>query len=251
MKKGKFTITPDKGSNNSKISVVCEGANSPFIIENKHVISVQGGGITKSCNLTRKGMTLQEWYIQSYLLKGSNPYNVPNILDDTKDKYTSYWYAPKGQTTIVEESHGGHDYYDFGLQEFDTSTQTYTWWVDIDDKQKVYNTNGKIINRISLPLNSTVNLSNPDAQSFRVYISDARIIEGPITGKLDVLPIDIMQLNNNFLVYLGWTIVDYRSHDNLHDLFKIQKTVDGACPILVRMQADRDKTDNACILLLD
>lgn len=43
MIKGKFNITSNSGSNNSKITVVCEGANSPFIIQNKHVISIQGG----------------------------------------------------------------------------------------------------------------------------------------------------------------------------------------------------------------
>lgn len=196
-------------------------------------------------------MSLQEWFEESCFLKGANPYNVPNILDDTKTKYTSYWYAPERQTTIVEKSHGGHDYYDFGLQEFDTSEQLYEWCVDIDKNHKDYNTNGKIVNRITLPLNSIINLANLKAESFRVYINDARIIKEPITGKLDILPIDIMQFNNNFFGYLGWNVVNSLSHDNLHDFFMIQKIFDGACPILVRMQVDRDKTDNACILLLD
>lgn len=43
MKKGKFTITPDSGNNSSKITVTCEGANSPFITRRQNVINVQGG----------------------------------------------------------------------------------------------------------------------------------------------------------------------------------------------------------------
>lgn len=39
-----FTITPNSGNNNGKISVVCEGANSPFITRRQNVINVQKRG---------------------------------------------------------------------------------------------------------------------------------------------------------------------------------------------------------------
>lgn len=36
-----FTITPDSGSNSSKITVTCEGANSPYITRRQNIINIQ------------------------------------------------------------------------------------------------------------------------------------------------------------------------------------------------------------------
>lgn len=48
-----FTITPDSGSNNGKITVNA----TPSETSKSYALQVQGGGITKTCMITQKGIT--------------------------------------------------------------------------------------------------------------------------------------------------------------------------------------------------
>lgn len=41
MKINRFTITPDSGSNSSKITVTCEGTNSSYITRLQNIINIQ------------------------------------------------------------------------------------------------------------------------------------------------------------------------------------------------------------------
>lgn len=251
MKKGKFNITPDNGSNSGKITVVCEGGNSPYITRRQNIINIQGGGITKSCTLKRNGISLQAWYDFTCFLQRNNPYNVPNVLDDSKDMYSSYWHATLQDKTIKEVHNGGHDYYDFGLQEFDTSNAKYEWTYIIDNVDKDVQTNGKIVHRHTLNTNSYFSVMRQSAQSFRIYMCDVRVIGEDVSSKLDILPVSVMDMNRLYLINLGWEINHNMSHDGVHDIISITKTVDGACPILVVAKADRDKTDDAFVIILD
>lgn len=165
--------------------------------------------------------------------------------------YNSYWHATLQDKNIKEVSNGSHDYYDFGLQEFDNMEAKYEWTYIIDNVNKNVQTNGKIVHRYTLNTNSYFSVMRQSAKSFRIYICDVRVIGEDVSSKLDILPVSVMDMNRIYLINLGWEINHNISHDNVHDIFSITKTVDGACPILVIAKDDRDSTDDAFVVILD
>lgn len=127
----------------------------------------------------------------------------------------------------------------------------YEWTYIIDNIDKDVQTNGKIVYRYTLNTNSCFSIMRQPAESFRLYMCDVRVTGKDVTGKLDILPVSVMDMNRLYLVNLGWTIDHNMSHDNVHYIISITKTVDGACLILVIAKADRDVTDDAFVIILD
>lgn len=94
MKKDFVTVTPDSGSNDGSLSVVCDAGDAAA----STIISVAGGGITKTINVSRK---------ENDLISGEYNINLDQSLFRTD---TADYKFNQQECTIEKNTDGDTDY---------------------------------------------------------------------------------------------------------------------------------------------
>lgn len=232
-----FTILPDSGNGNGEISISCDAATD-YDEKRTSIININGGGITKTVNVSRaaKPHYMQEWMpLVTYGKNINETWVSPTHVYNTPGMVRTYWeYNPTSGKLPVKKEAPSDRYYDFGSNKtLPSSSDPELFSYIIDGVPALYS--GLIPNMITPIVGHTFKIEIDQAYPhknkwFTLFVNDTMLCDGNSEGnmlnKSDML---------NYLNSLGWTIMStsQNHYEALTDIGFV-KASSGSIPLFIR-----------------